>query len=61
MAGMVGDRPGVEIGHPGDDQPPGVAVGADAGLGQQLGGGDAGLVDVGVPEIAGQIEALRQA
>ena len=53
LAGVVGDRPGVEARHPaqglGPDQR---LVLADAGLGQQLGGGDAGLVDVAVPEAA---------
>ena len=61
MAGVVGDGPGVEIGHPGGDQPPDRSVvRADAGLGQQLGGGDAGLVDVGVPRARGESERGRR-
>ena len=53
-AGVIGNCPTVEIGHPALDQRPGGGVGADAGLGQQLGGGDAGLENIGLPELIGE-------
>ena len=50
LAGVVGDRPGVEVGHPAEELGPDQRlVLADPGLGEQLGGGDARLVDVAVP------------
>ena len=61
MRRMVGDRPGVEIRDPGQDQLPGRRIGADAGLRQQLCGGHARFVDVGLPEVCRQGEPVVQA
>ena len=58
-ADMIGDGPGVKFGHPGADQIPGAAViGADAGLGQQFGGGNAPFMDVAAPQAVGKGETL---
>ena len=57
---MIGESPGVEIGHPGLDQRPGGIIGPDAGLGQKLGRRYPGFMDVGLPQIAGESQASKK-
>jgi len=58
---MIGDGPAVKLRHPALDQLPRARIRAQAGLGQQFGGTDAGFEDIGLPELVGEGDALCHA
>ena len=58
IAGMVGNRPCIEIRHPSGQHVPGRLIVLDPGLRHQFGRGNTGLVDIAVPQGLGQRQAF---